>query len=194
MATKPLLNPLSRFLLNTFLIPGGVFFGGLYMMWLTLSRGIVDRPASATLTAFIQSMIALILGLSPAHGFFSTAVFLLPGITIDLVFQLPGTGRFARGFRFLSSCALANTVGITMVALVRGFAHVPLMILLVIGLLSGCLGGAIALVVVDKMPSNLSGLFSATRGMKKSGTSQAHPASDDQPSDVQSTSGDLPTK
>jgi ABC-type thiamin/hydroxymethylpyrimidine transport system permease subunit len=152
MATKPLLQPFSRLLLNVFLVPGGVLFGGLYMMWLTLSRGMVGKPGSATLAAFIQGMVAFALGLSPAHGLLSAAVYVLPGLIVDLVFLIPGRTRSAQASRFLISCALANLSGIAAVALIRGFGQYPALLLMALGTISGGLGGLAAFLLAGKIP------------------------------------------
>lgn len=152
LATKPLLNPLSRFLLGTLLIPGGVFFGGLYMMWLALARGIVRKPGSATLTAFIQGSVALVLGLSPIPGLLSALVFLLPGVSVDLIFLIPGQAKLNHLLRFTLACLAANVIGIISVALIGGILHRPLILLAIIGALSGGLGGLLAFLIFEKIP------------------------------------------
>jgi len=152
MAFKPLLQPFSRLLLNTFFVPGGVVFGGLYMMWLALARGLVDKPGSAVLAAFIQGVIALALGLSPASGILSLATFLLPGAAVELSFCIPGRGPASRASRFLVSCILANLTGIGIVILIRGFGQQPAVVLMIAGGLSGALGGLLAYAVAEKIP------------------------------------------
>jgi hypothetical protein len=152
IAIKPLLQPFSRLLLNAFFVPGGVLFGGLYMMWLTLARGLVNKPGSGILAAFLQGMTALTLGLSPANGVLSLATYLLPGAAVELSFCIPGRGMLTRASRFLLSCILANLAGIAMVVLIRGFGRQPVLILMIIGGLSGGLGGLVAFAVAEKMP------------------------------------------
>ena len=152
VATKPLLNPLSRFLLGTFAIPGGVFFGGLYMMWLALARGIVGKAGSATFTAFIQGGMALVLGLVPIGGILSVLIFLLPGVSVDLVFLIPGGAKRYRLCRFILACLAANVIGITMVALVGGIVQRPLILLVIIGALSGGLGGLVGYMISERIP------------------------------------------
>ncbi|KPL18046.1 MAG: hypothetical protein AMJ92_09850 [candidate division Zixibacteria bacterium SM23_81] len=152
LATKPLLNPLSRFLLGTLSIPGGVFFGGLYMIWLALARGIVGKAGSATFTAFIQGGTALILGLVPIHGILSMLIFLLPGVSVDLVFMIPAGAKRTRLCRFVLACTVANVIGITMVALVGGIVQRPLILLIIIGALSGGLGGLVGYMISERIP------------------------------------------
>jgi len=152
MAIKPLLQPFSRILLNTIFVPGGVVFGGLYMMWLALARGLVDKPGSGILAAFIQGITALALGLSPASGILSLATFLLPGAAVELSFSIPGRGPASRASRFLFSCILANLTGIGLVILIRGFGQQPAVILMVAGGLSGGVGGLLAFAVSEKIP------------------------------------------
>jgi len=153
LASKPLLNPLSRLLLGTLSVPGGVFFGGVDMMWLALARGIVGKTGSAAVTAFIQGGVALVLGLSPIHGLLSTLIFLLPGVSVDLVFLIPGQAKLNRLCRFTLACMAANVTGIVLVALVGGIVHRPLILLAVIGALSGGLGGLVAYLISEKIPS-----------------------------------------
>ena len=152
MAIKPLLQPFSRLLLNAFLIPGGVIFGGFYMMWLALARGLVKKPGSGLLAAFIQGVTALALGLSPSSGILSLATYLLPGAAVELSFGLPGKGAASRAARFLLSCVLANLTGIGIVILIRGFGRQPTVILMIAGGLSGGLGGLLAYAVSEKIP------------------------------------------
>ncbi len=152
IAMKPLLQPFSRLLLNAFSVPGGVLFGGFYMMWLALARGLVNKPGSGILAAFIQGITALAVGLSPAHGVLSLATFLLPGAAVELAFCLPGQGMFSRAGRFLLSCILANLTGIAIVVLVRGFGRQPVLILMIIGGFSGGLGGLVSFAVAEKIP------------------------------------------
>ena len=153
MVTKHLLQPLSRSLLSAFFIPGGVFFGGLYMMWLALARGMVAKPGSATLAAFVQAGVNLLLGLSPILGVLSLFVYLLPGIFIDLVFLLPGQAALSRLARFTLACLGANVIGIVSVALVWGIGQRPLILLAAVGALSGAAGGLMAFFICEKMPS-----------------------------------------
>jgi ABC-type thiamin/hydroxymethylpyrimidine transport system permease subunit len=153
LATKHLLHPLSRTLLGAFSIPGGVFFGGLYMMWLALARGMVGKVGSATLAAFVQACVTLVLGLSPIHGLLSIFIFLLPGMFIDLAFLIPGQGKQKRMARFTLACLGANVIGIVSVALVWGIGQRPLILLAAIGAFSGGLGGLVAYLISEKMPS-----------------------------------------
>jgi hypothetical protein len=153
LATKSLLNPLSRTLLGVLSIPGGVFFGGLYMMWLALARGIVAKTGSATLTAFVQGIVVLVLGLSPVQGLLSTLIYIFPGVLVDLVFLIPGQAKLNCLFRFTCACLLANVSGIVSVALVWGIVHRPLIVLMAIGALSGGLGGLMAYVISGKIPA-----------------------------------------
>jgi hypothetical protein len=152
LVVKPLLNPLSRFMLSTFLIPGGVLFGGLYMMWLVLARGMVGKTGSATLAAFIQGVLASALGLSPLGGLVSILIYLLPGMAIDLIFLIPGRGKICRLSRYILSCMVANLTGIILVALLRGIVHGPLLLLMTVGAASGCVGGLAAYAVAGKIP------------------------------------------
>ena len=152
LVVKPLLNPLSRFMLSTFLIPGGVLFGGLYMMWLVLARGLVEKTGSATLAAFIQGMVASALGWSPFGGLIAILIYLLPGVAIDLIFLIPGRGNIGRLARYILSCMAANVTGILLVALLRGIVHGPLLLLMIVGMASGCLGGLAAYGVAGKIP------------------------------------------
>jgi len=152
LASKSLLYPLARFLLSTFLIPGGVFFGGLYMIWLVLARDLVNKAGSATITAFIQGMVAFALGLSSAPGFLSILMYIFPGIAVDLIFIFSGGGTAASLLRFTLSGAIANLVGVTTVAVAQGFPNQPLTLLMALGGLSGSLGGLAAFFVSQKIP------------------------------------------
>lgn len=167
MAIKPLLQPFSRLLLNAFFIPGGVIFGGFYMMWLALARGLVNRPGSGILAAFIQGIIALALGLSPSSGVLALATFLLPGAAVEAAFAIPGRRLLSRASRFLCACVLANLAGIGIVILIRGFRRQPAAILMIIGALSGILGGLVAFAVSEKIPPRFLSATHPSSGTQK---------------------------
>ncbi len=169
LATKSLLNPVSRFLLSALAMPGGVLFGGLYMMWLALARGLVGKVGSATLTAFVQGGVALVLGLTPVYGLLSAVIFLMPGIFVDLIFFIPARTDAGRLMRFTVACLGANLIGILLVALVWGIVRRPLILLAAIGALSGSLGGLMAYLISEKIP------FLAQQ-IEKRRDERAHPA------------------
>jgi energy-coupling factor transport system substrate-specific component len=169
LATKSLLNPLARFLLSTLAMPGGVLFGGLYMMWLALARGLVGKSGSATLTAFVQGGVALVLGLTPVHGLLSAVIFLAPGIFVDVVFFIPVRRKRNRLMQFTLACLGANLIGIVLVALVWGIVRRPLILLASIGALSGGLGGLLAYLISEK-------IHFLSPQIKKRRDEQVHPA------------------
>jgi ABC-type thiamin/hydroxymethylpyrimidine transport system permease subunit len=150
LATKNIVRPLVGMFTGLLYIPGGAVAGGFYMMWPVLSYGFVRKLGAATVTSLIQAFISLVLPYGN-FGILSFVIYLAPGLVID-------------GFLFLTrhraccpaccvgAVALANVVGVILVGtLVFKLPAVTLLFLVLIGAISGCIGGVIANMVLVRI-------------------------------------------
>jgi len=144
IATKPIIVPLTHIVSGSLFIPGGAIAGGLYMFWIVLSAGLVNKKGAATLTALIQALIVMVTGSFGSHGIISLITYTLPGFMIDLIFIIIRR-NITSNFDFFIAGIIANLSGTYLSNLVFfRLPIVPLLISLASGILSGGLGGLIA--------------------------------------------------
>ena len=144
IAIKPIVVPIAHLISGPLMMPSGAFSGGLYMMWLVISYGIVRKPGTSTLTSLIQALIIFFTGVVGTHGIMTFFTYLAPGIAIDIVMLIIGHRVCCRGCAVLAG-AVANMAGTASVNIV--FFQTPgvyLILILSVSLLSGAIGGLIA--------------------------------------------------
>jgi len=158
MVSKPLIMPVVRLVTGPLNIPGGAVAGGLYMMFLVLAYGMTRRVFSATLTALIQAVLAAVTGIGGALGFASFAVYLPPGIAVDLImliFLLCKQPR-ANAPACFFACMAANLAGTFMMwgamfqAPLSAIPFVWVMLAFSTAALSGGLGGLLAYFILKR--------------------------------------------
>jgi len=94
IATKPLITPLVHIITGSLFIPGGAVAGGFYMIWLILGASIVKKKWTATVIAFLQAILAIIMGTAGNFGVLSLILYILPGMVVDIVFFLSKTNNY----------------------------------------------------------------------------------------------------
>lgn len=108
LATKRVISPFCNVLTDFLRIPGGGAATAFSLMFLIVGTGNMDWPWATTSAAFVQSLIALSLGMSSYQGLFAIFTYTLPGMVIDLfrkIYPKRDTTFFA------VSCAAANAAG-----------------------------------------------------------------------------------
>lgn len=144
IATKPIVVPLAHMISGPLLIPGGAIAGGLYMFWIVLAAGLVDKRGAATLTALVQALIVIVMGAFGSHGIMSIITYTLPGLMIDIIFII-SRRRIHTNLDFFLAGIIANLSGTYLSNLVFfRLPLVPLIMSLASGILSGGIGGLIA--------------------------------------------------
>ena len=144
IVTKPIIVPIAYMITGPFFIPGGVVAGGFYMLWIVLGAGLVGKFGAATMIATVQAIVVMALGFLGTHGFMTIFTYILPGISVDLVFGLSKHRGCCLGCCFAGGIA-ANLSGTFLVNLVFfRLPFVPLVLSLATAALSGGLGGIIA--------------------------------------------------
>lgn len=151
LATKPVIVPLTHMLTSALFIPGGAVAGGFYMMWIVLGASLVRKRGGATLIAFTQALIVVVLGAFGSHGIMSIATYTIPGLMVDLVF-FALRRRINTPTDFFLAGVVANLSGTYLSNLVFfRLPLIPLLLSLVCGALSGGFGGIIAYMISKKI-------------------------------------------
>ena len=153
LVTKKVISPITNLLTDFIRIPGGGAATAFSLMFLTVGTGGTRWRWATTAAGFVQSLIALSLGMSAYQGAFAILTYTLPGLVIDL-FRWLYPRRDTLYFSL--SCAAANTAGALLTNLLvfhlEGVAFALWMLIAcIMGLLGGFFGG-ILFVRIEKVP------------------------------------------
>jgi ABC-type thiamin/hydroxymethylpyrimidine transport system permease subunit len=150
IAIKPVVVPIAHMIAAPFLVPGGAFAGGLYMMWLVVGMGLVGKRGTATLIALIQALLVMFTGVPGSWGVMSLVIYTMPGLAVDV-----GLLAFRHRACCLRCCFLAgmvaNVTGTLMVSAVMLLPTIPLMLGLCTAALSGGVGGILSWQVLKEL-------------------------------------------
>lgn len=141
IAIKPIVVPITHLVTGPLMIPSGALAGGLYMMWLVIGYGIVQKVGTATIIAVIQALLVVITGVVGSHGAMGFITYIAPGLAMDLALVLLGHRVCCRGCAVVAG-AVANVTGTACVNIL--FFQAPsayLVLILSVAALSGCVGG-----------------------------------------------------
>ncbi len=143
--SKPLLAPLLNLLTDFVRIPGGSSVAGFSLLFLVAGKQFVPKPASATMMALVQGIVALCLGISGVGVPLILLSYLLPGVVIDLLMSSTLTHLLPR--RALAQ--LAGALGVLAGALLNNLlffrlAFLPMLLFYLLGVISGAVGGTLA--------------------------------------------------
>lgn len=87
LAGKKLISPLANSITVMMHIPGGI--GTAFsLMFLVIGTELLDRKHAGALMAFVQAVIALMMGMTGSMGGFIVIAYLVPGLVIDTVHWL----------------------------------------------------------------------------------------------------------
>lgn len=142
LGTKRVISPITNLLTDFLRIPGGSAATAFSLAFLVVGTGGLRWRWATTAAGFIQSLIALSMGMSAYQGVFAIVTYTVPGVVVDLF------GMFYphRNKSYFSlSCAAANTAGALLTNLLvfrlEGVAFVLWMLIAcTVGLLGGLLG------------------------------------------------------
>jgi len=143
LVTKRVISPVTNLLTDFLRIPGGGAATAFSVAILAVATGRVNWPWATAAAGFVQSLLAMALGMSAYQGVFAIVTYTLPGLVIDLARRWYG---HRNKLYFSCSCAAANTAGawITNLLVFRleGIAFLLwLLIACVMGMAAGFLGG-----------------------------------------------------
>ena len=108
LVTKRIVSPFTNILTDFIRIPGGGAATAFSLMFLLVGTSAVNWRWAAAYSGFIQSIIALSLGMSSYQGLFALLTYTAPGIVIDL-FRMVYPQKDKAYFTL--ACAAANTAG-----------------------------------------------------------------------------------
>lgn len=108
LVTKRVISPVTNLLTDLIRIPGGGAATAFSLMFLLVGTSGLDWRWATTAAAFVQSLIALSLGMSSYQGLFAILTYSLPGLVIDL-FRIVYPLRDETYFSL--ACGTANSAG-----------------------------------------------------------------------------------
>ncbi|HZK38216.1 MAG TPA: ECF transporter S component [Clostridia bacterium] len=151
IATKPIIVPLVHIITGPLYIPGGAIAGGLYMIWIVLGVGLINKIGVASIIAAVQAIMVVSLGMSGSHGIMSFLTYIVPGLAVDVLLILIKYRSPSLGNLFL--CGLVANLSGTFLVNVIFFRLpiIPLILVLSSAALSGGVGGIIAYTIINKL-------------------------------------------
>jgi len=146
---KSIVSPVTNAVTDFFRIPGGSAAMGFSLAFLIIGKQIAPLPWAASAMGFVQSLLALGLGMSSYQGAFVLITYTLPGIVVDLVYPVFRNQRsyfcFFSGILSCLSGAFASNV------LVFHLRGLPFILWLLLGALSGAVGGYCAYLISERL-------------------------------------------
>lgn len=145
LVTKRVISPITNLLTDFLRIPGGGAATAFSLMFLVIGTSRLQWSWATSAAGFIQSLLALSMGMSAYQGAFALVTYTVPGVVIDLLRKFyPHRNKTY----FSLACAAANTAGALLTNLLvfklEGVAFLLWMLIAcVIGLGGGFLGGMI---------------------------------------------------
>lgn len=158
MFVKKIINPFANIITETLHIPGGISTG-FSIMFLVIATEVVRGQQTniqdaeirkcGTLMGTVQGLLSLALGRVGSMGIFMPIGFIIPGISIDLVYFMQNYIKLSRVERMVFANALAAVMASVTANVIVFHLRGPVLGLYlsvsgVSGVLYGCLGSVIA--------------------------------------------------
>ncbi len=149
--SKRLIGPVVNILTDFLRVPGGIGTS-FSLMFLVIGAGLIRSRYTASLMAFIQSIVALSLGMVGAMGLLSPIGYMVPGIVIDVVMILYRRNHLD----YQTTAILANGIGALAAALTANLivfrlSGAVLLLYCLIALISGALFGVLAGMICQRL-------------------------------------------
>jgi len=157
--TKKLINPLANVITDSLHIPGGIS-AGFSIMFLVVAAEVVRGGRqkndmwkhSGTLMGVVQGFLALCLGRIGSMGILAPLGYLVPGMSIDLVYGLSDRFGFARTERMVFANALAAVMAsVTANMIVFRLWGPVLLLYLCVSAVSGTIYGFVGAAVAGRL-------------------------------------------
>ena len=147
--SKRIISPLTNTLTDFFRIPGGSAAVGLSMAFLIVGKQMTGAACAGTLMGFVQSLLAIALGMSGYQGIMAVFSYMLPGVIIDLLaWKMRRQDLFFCFSASILSCMTSAVVSSLLVFHLRGAS---LMLWLLLAGVSGMIGGYCAHMVSGRL-------------------------------------------
>lgn len=149
LVSKHLISPVTNLLTDLIRIPGGGAAAAFSIMFLIVGTSGLKWRWATTASAFVQSMIALSLGMSSYQGLFAVLTYTVPGFVIDLLrLLLP---RRDKSY-FIISCAVSNSAGALLTnLLVFHLSGIPFLLWILVAATVGVAGGLIGEMIYQRI-------------------------------------------
>lgn len=155
--SKRLIAPAANIVTDMLRIPGGIGTS-FSLMFLVVAAALVHVKGCATLMGFVQSMIALSLGMIGSMGALSPIGYIVPGMVIDLVFMVSRNTKAD----LLPVMTIANMLGaaaacLTANVIVFHLSGIPLALYITVALASGAVCGSLGCSLAGRLRPVLAG-------------------------------------
>ena len=151
LVTKKLMNPFANIITEALHIPGGISTG-FSIMFLVVATEIVMMKRSGTMMGTVQGFLALALGRIGSMGILAPLGYIVPGVTIDIVYSLQKYLKLSRTERMVLANGLAAVMAsVTANVLVFHLQGPVLWLYLCVSLTSGSIYGYLGSFVVVRL-------------------------------------------
>ena len=148
---KKLVNPLANVITEALHIPGGISTG-FSIMFLVVAAEIVMMKRCGVMMGAVQGFLALTLGRIGSMGILAPLGYIVPGITIDVVYSLQKYLKLSRTERMMLANGLAAVMAsVTANVLVFHLRGPVLWLYLCVSLTSGSIYGYLGSLVVVRL-------------------------------------------
>jgi len=159
---KKLVNPLANVITEALHIPGGISTG-FSIMFLVVAAEVVMMKRSGMMMGAVQGFLALALGRIGSMGILAPLGYIVPGITIDIVYSLQKYLKLSRTERMVLANGLAAVMAsVTANVLVFHLRGPVLWLYLCVSLTSGSIYGYIGSLIAVRLYPVYSGAGNLT--------------------------------
>lgn len=148
---KKLVNPLANVITEALHIPGGISTG-FSIMFLVVAAEVVTMKRSGMLMGSVQGFLALALGRIGSMGILAPLGYIVPGITIDVVYFLQKYLKLSRTERMVLANGLAAVMASVTANVLVFHLHGPVLgLYLCVSLTSGSIYGYLGSLIVVRL-------------------------------------------
>lgn len=155
LITKKMINPFANVITESLHIPGGISTG-FSIMFLVIAAELVQTRHSGAMMGTVQGFLALAMGRVGSMGLLSPIGYIVPGVTIDLVYRLQVHMNFSRLERMVfANAAAAVMASVTANIIVFRLQGPVLWLYLCVSALSGTVYGFLGSAIVGRLTAPL---------------------------------------
>lgn len=148
---KKLIAPAANIVTNALRIPGGIGTS-FSLLFLVIGACLIPRFGSGVLMGLVQSLLALLFGMTGSMGILAPIGYVIPGLIVDIVLWMSRKCRLDQQL----SCCLANmfssaAAALTANIIVFRLRGIPLALYLTVSLLFGAICGTVAGLAVKRL-------------------------------------------
>lgn len=150
LVCKKLVNPFANVITEALHIPGGVSTG-FSIMFLVIAAEVVQMKRAGTLMGTVQGFLALAMGRVGSMGILAPLGYIVPGISIDLIYYLQKYAKWSVTERMVFANSLAAAMAsVTANVLVFHLWGPVLVLYLCVSATSGAIYGFLGSAIVSR--------------------------------------------